>query len=152
MEEAKLIIAIIALVVSIASFMLAQYAAVKARRSEDINHLLGEKEGVAYAALKLLRDGLPQGEKHRKLIIAALMQACVFEGSDRARALLYRVIELNRKAYQGEFTVALKTITDTFASMDAYKFPTEILDLSRGRRRIAAVHEIVDGKRGITPP
>ena len=49
---------------------------------------------VAFAGLRLLRDGLPAEAKERGLVLAALLQACIFEGSDRARALLYRVVDL----------------------------------------------------------
>ena len=88
------------------------------RKLEDVKSLLGEKESVAFAALKLLREGLPAKEGDRRLVLAALMQACVFEGLDRARALLYRVIELNRVQFREELQRALRAINETFASMD----------------------------------
>ena len=72
------------------------------------------------------------------------MQACVFEGSDRARALLYRVIELNRVKYHSEFKDALQAIENTFKSMSGYQFQNEELDLSRGHRRISAVAKVVN--------
>lgn len=72
------------------------------------------------------------------------MRACVFEGSDRARALLYRVIELNRLKFRDELRSALQVIGDTFASMDRYQCSKEELDLERGYRRISAVEKVVN--------
>ena len=71
------------------------------------------------------------------------MQACVFERSDRARALLYRVIEINRTKYGDEFREALLSIRKTFDSMEFYRFSKEELDLQTGRNRIAAVEKVV---------
>ena len=144
MEEVKLVVAVLAVVIATASFIIARQADARSKKAEAIKSLLGEKESVAFAALKLLRERLPAKEKDRRLLLAALMQACVFEGSDRARALLYRVIELNRGQYREELRTALHAINDTFASMDEYKFTKEELDLERGRRRIAAVEKVVN--------
>jgi hypothetical protein len=144
MEEMKLGVAVLAVLIATASFIIARQADVRSKKAESIKSLLGEKESVAFAALKLLRERLPAKEKDRRLLLAALMQACVFEGSDRARALLYRVIELNRGQFREELRTALHAINDTFASMDKYKFTKEQLDLARGRRRIAAVEKVVN--------
>jgi hypothetical protein len=143
-ETGKLIVSVITVLVSIASFIIARRADTRSKKAENIKNLLGEKESVAFAALKLLSEGLPTNETERKLVISALMQACVFEGSDRARALLYRVIEKNRATHGKEFEDALQSIQNTFNSMDAYKFPKEELDLERGRRRISAVRKVVN--------
>lgn len=72
------------------------------------------------------------------------MQACVFEGSDRTRALLYRVIEVNRIKLRDELRSALQVIHDTFNSMDRYQFTKEELNLDRGRLRIAAVAKVIN--------
>ncbi len=143
-ETAKLVISITAVIVSIASFAVAQRSAARAKKAEAITHLLGEKETVAFAALKLLRDGLPKDAAERKLVLAALLQACVFEGSDRARALLYRVIELNRVERREELRTALRSIKETFDGMTRYGFEKEDLDLESGRRRLAAVEKVVE--------
>lgn len=143
METAKLIISVGTVLVAIASFIIARRADVRSKKAEAIKELLGEKESVAFAALKLLRDGLPEDEAERRLVLAALMQACIFEGSDRARALLYRVIEKNRAKFGSELKDALQAIRDTFDSMDSYHFTKEELDLERGRRRISAVEKVI---------
>jgi hypothetical protein len=145
-EPAKLVVAVLTVTIAIASFIIARRADSRSKKAEEVKSLLGEKESVAFAALKLLREQLPANERDRRLLLAALLQACVFEGSDRARALLYRVIELNRGQFREELRTALHAINDTFASMDEYKFTKEELDLERGRRRIAAVEKVVNAK------
>ena len=143
-QGAQLLVSFLALLISVASFIVARYSDGRSKRAEAIKSLLSERESVAFAALKLLRDGLPEKSAERNLVLSALMQACVFEGSDRARALLYRVIELNRVKYRAELQHALKTIEDTFNSMDRFQFDAKELDLERGRRRIAAVKKVIE--------
>jgi len=140
------LISAVAVLIAIASFIRARQADIRAMKAEAIRNLLGEKENVGFAALKLLRDGLPSNDKDRQLVIAAVMQACVFEGSDRARALLYRVIEQNRMNMRDQFRSALQAIDDTFKSMGHYNFAEEELDLSRGQRRIRAVEKVIETK------
>jgi hypothetical protein len=147
MEEAKLILSATAIVIALASFLFAQRTAARAKKAEAIRNLLGEKETVAYAALRLLREGSPKDPDERQLVFDALAQACVFEGSDRARALLYRVIEQNRQAHSAEIAKAVAVIEDTFASMDAYAFKDDELDLGRGRRRLTGLKRVLKGAR-----
>jgi hypothetical protein len=142
MKMATLTVSVVAVIVAIMSFVLAQVAAARSRKAEAVRNLLGEKENVAFGALKLMRDGLPTSDKERKLIVAAVIQACVFEGSDRARALLYRVLELNSR-YHREFLDSLRDVEETFDSMDRYGFTHEQLDLSRGSRRIKTVRAVL---------
>jgi hypothetical protein len=147
MEEAKLAVSVAAVLLSLASFGIAQRSAAKARKKETLTHLLGDKETVSYAALKLLRDGLPNGKKDRALVVSALFQACLLESSDRARALLYSVIEKNRAEYGGEMLKALAEIASTYDSMENYKFSKEELDLKNGRLRLAAVTKVLKGHK-----
>lgn len=148
MEELKLVVAAVAVLISIVSFVVARRSDVRTKKAEAIRNLLGEKETVAYAALKLLRVGLPQNSEERRLLLDAVLQACVFEGSDRARALLYRVIELNREKHRDEIQNSLKKIRDTFTSMDKYAFDQSELDLERGQRRLSAVQKVIAGAAG----
>ncbi len=144
MEITELTISIAAVLISIISLIIAQLSDARAKKAEAITHLLGEKETVAFAALKLIRDGLPRDSKERSLVLAALLEACVFESSDRARALLYRVIELNRVKYRVEFSTAMKSIEETFASMESYGFQKEELDLEHGSRRLSSVKKVIE--------
>lgn len=144
METGKLIVSIVTALIAIAAFIISRRADARSKKAETIKNLLAEKESVAFAALKLLRDGLPENPDERQLVLSALMQACVFEGSDRARALLYRVIELNRAKFRSEFQDALQAIQDTFKSMNSYQFQKDELDLGRGQRRISTVAKVVN--------
>jgi len=144
MEIVQLFVSVITVLIAGASFIIARRSDIRTKKAEDVKNLLGERETIAYAALKLLRDGLPDEHKERRLVLDALMQACIFESPDRARALLYRVIELNLEAYKSEIQEALQTIRDTFNSMDRYQFPKEELDLDRGRRRVSAVDKVIN--------
>lgn len=143
METAKLVIAIIALLISIASFFISRQADSRSRKAEAIKNLLGEKETVAFAALKLLREGLPKNREERLLLIDAMLQACVFERSDRARALLYKVIQINRQKYLKEFRDSLDLIQKIFNSMGEYGFDKAELNLERGQRRINTVKKVI---------
>ena len=51
--------------------------------------------------------------------LSPALQACVFENSKRARALFYRVLELSRAPYRGEFKDPAKAMTETFDNMDS---------------------------------
>ena len=147
MEEIKLVVSIAAVILSLASFGIAQHTAAKAKKKETLTHLLGDKETVSYAALKLLRDGLPTGNKDRALVISALFQACILEGSDRARALLYSVIEQNLPKYRNEMQKALTATATTYDSMAKYQFTKDELDLKNGRLRLATATKVVAGHR-----
>jgi hypothetical protein len=142
-ESLKMAAAVLAVIISVASFAVARLADRRSRKAETIRNLLGEMETVAFGALKLLRDGLPKRAQERKLVIAALMQACVISGSDRARALPFRVIETNRPQADREFHDALRVVEETFASMDRYHFEQKELNLERGKRRLTAVRKVL---------
>src|SRR5262245_52342856 len=77
-------------------------AELRAAKAEDVTALLGEKETVAFAALKLQKSGLPTDPDERVLMLGAITTACVFTSSDRARALLYDVLHRHRDAGRSE--------------------------------------------------
>lgn len=135
--------AVAAVIISTITFYIARLADKRSKKAELIKNLLGEKENVGFAALKMLRDGLPEDKKQRDLVISALLQACLFERSDRARALLYRVIEINKKKFPGEFEAGLSTIIEHFDSMGRYEFSPDELDLKRGARRLKTVEKVI---------
>ncbi len=151
MEIAKVLASVFAVVVAALSFYFARRADDRSKKAEPIKYLVSEKETVALAALKLLREGLPKDPEERKLVISALIQACVFERSDRARALLYRVIELNRAQYQDAFRSALQYMSATFDSVDRYGFKLEELNLKTGRLRIGTASTVIENPNGLRP-
>ena len=82
MDLAGVIIALISACVATLSLWTAHQADIRSAKSESIKELLEDKEYVAYAALKLLRDGLPAKAEDRQVILLAIMQAVVFQHSD----------------------------------------------------------------------
>ena len=147
MEEAKLIVSLAAIVLSLASFAIAQHSAARAKKKETITHLLGDKETVSYAALKLLRDGFPRQKEDRALVISALFQACILESSDRARSLLYSFVEQSRAEHYTEMQAALAAIASTYDSMEKYKFTEKELDLKNGRLRLSTLTKVLAGHK-----
>lgn len=135
--------AIAAVIISTASFIIARMTDRRSKKSELIKNLLGEKENVAFGALKLLREGIPKDKADRQKIISAVMQACLFEGSDRARALLYRVIDKNKAIYANELLEGLSEVKANFESLEKYNLTSEELDLARGRKRLAIVEKVI---------
>lgn len=137
------IVAIVALLLSLASFGFAAWTWDRKRKEDKIKNLLGDKESVAYAALRLLREGFPRGKNERATTIDAIIQACIFEGSDRARALLYRVIEQNLDKHGGEIRPVYTSFNRTFSEMERYNFHKDELDLEKPIRRLNALNKIV---------
>jgi hypothetical protein len=113
-------------------------------KAENTKNLLGEKETVGYAAIRPRQDGLPPDVEDRRVVLDAIMQACVFEHSARARALLYKVLQENLAAYRHEIEEALHAIEHTFSSMERCDFTKEPLDLERGQRRLEMVRKVVE--------
>ena len=146
MADIELATSVTAVVISAASFWFALQADIRSRKAEAIKNLLGEKETVSFAALKLIKQGFPKFDAElRRLLIDAVLQASVLEGSDRARALLYRVIEDNRSRYHRELWDSLKRIRQTFENMERYHFTHEQLDLTKGLMRLDTVQRVIGG-------
>lgn len=154
--EFKELIALAAFAFSIFSLALSWFqtraARERARKAEDIASLLGEKETVAYAALKLQRDGLPDKDlEHRTLLLRAIMTACVFSSSDRARALLYDMLYRAPIGYREEIEAAWSVVAETFNRIETImldpeipKVPADEFDLVTGKQRLALVRAVLD--------
>lgn len=158
----------------------------RARRLEDIRDLLGEKETVAYAAARLLRE--PK-IGHRKGIARvagaapdavrwlfrrwprdftplfdAIICACVFESSDRARALLYDVLSENLDEHEQAIWAAYNRIDTVFRKTERYNLgaitltkangkQTSSFDLATGQVRLRWVRQVLEHPAGnIAPP
>ena len=145
MNNIELATSIMAILISSASFWVAYQADDRSKKAERIKDLLGEKETVSFASLRLIREGFPKDVKERQLVIDAVLQASVLEGSDRARALLYRVIEDNRSGHRRELLDSLKRIRQTFENARKYNFTSEELDLGKGFMRLDAVQRVIEG-------
>jgi len=140
----------LAVIVAIWSIIISLQVNARSKRAEKVNELLGEKESVAFAAMKLINGNkLPEDEIDRKMMISAIMNACLFERSDRARTLLYYVIELNRGKYLHEFKAGFETISKVINSMKEYQFEKKVLDLSSAENRLEGVRAILDGEKPV---
>ncbi len=126
------------------SFILTQISNRRSKKAQRITNLLGDKETVAFAALKLLDKGLPSKKKDRLIVISAILQACLFVRSDRARALLFNVIEKYRNSHKDEFVKRMTSIEENFDNMEEFKFDKKELDLSSGRLRINATKKVIN--------
>lgn len=165
--SAEVFVAILALLVSVASFAFAWRASRRAARAEDVKTLLGEKESVGFGALKLLREGLPgehevsgfwswtalrsrrlrerEDSKQRELIIGALIAACVFESSDRARALLFRVIEKYRcTRFRSDFDHQYEVFETSVDSTVKYGFTKDEFDPKNPKVRLEAIRKVLE--------
>src|SRR5688572_7207020 len=137
----QLLVTSAAVTVSILSLRFAWLVHKRAKKSEAIKNLLSEKESVGFAAIKLLDENLPKRKQERQRIISAMMNACFFEGSDRARATLYHVIESNAKKYFDEFEKEFKRLETIVDSMEAYKFTEKELKLDNAVNRLAVLRK-----------
>lgn len=115
----------------------------QAAREALIQALQGEKESVGFTALRLSREGLPQDDVFRNQIIEALVQAAVFSGSDRARAIVYSVLKDNYHDYQPEIDRAITSVEGKFKQFEKYQLDSKELDLERGNRRLRALNKIL---------
>jgi hypothetical protein len=136
-----------AFVLAGASFWMAQTASSRSRKSEDVKALLGDRESVAFASLKLLREGVPNSRSDRETVIHAVVQACVFESSNRARALLYRVIAENCTRYPTSIDDAVRSVERTFSDVALYELGKDHIDVRHGLARLDAVKKVISRAR-----
>lgn len=114
-----------------------QIAREEAAKAEILKALQGEKESVGFTAMHFARVGLPADQHERDQVITSLVQAAVFSGSDRARAMIYHV--LRTKADNQEVAAAVQNMDRLFGTAEAWGLDPEELDLERGLRRIEAL-------------
>jgi IS1 family transposase len=148
--DVETMISLLAFVLALASFVISAYSDRQRRKAEELKELLGEKESVAFAALRLLRDGLPTSAVERERTLDGVIQACLFERSDRTRTILFEVLERNQPRYAAEIDRAYNTLARIFDGMAGHNFTKEQLDLTSGRRRLGAVAKIL-GKEAPAP-
>lgn len=148
------------------TFNIYQYTQI--RKVEAVKNLLGEKETVAYAARKILRDGLPgdlkeqrsmkdnviqrlmrpRRLKERRSLLDAILQACIFEKSDKARVFLYYVVQMY---YDDEYLIeSFCKLEKAYQGIGDYHFNEKQLDLEHNKvhERLKAVKQIIKGGKG----
>jgi len=105
--------------------------------------LQGEKESIGFTALHFLSEGLPQDdEPYRVQILESLVQAAIFSGSDRARAMVYSVLLDNYRAYRSEIDKVIASLENLFKQFEQLQLNKEELDLERGNRRLRVLKEV----------
>jgi hypothetical protein len=118
---------------------LSEIAREQARKTAVLQSLQGEKETVGFTAMHFARAGLPASGDERAEIITSLVQAAVFSGSDRARAMIYHVLRSVRSHESSEVIDAVHNLDRLFAEAAHWGLDPEELDLARGRRRVTAL-------------
>lgn len=94
--QAKDWIALAALSVSLISLALTLYERIRSEHSSIVKALQGDKENIAFTALKVSNKQWPSSpfaERYTDDVIAALCLAWIMEGSDRARALVLSALK-----------------------------------------------------------
>jgi len=94
--QAKDWIALAALGVSLISLTVTLYERVRSEHSSIVKALQGDKENIAFTALKISNKqwpGSPFADRYTDDVIAALCLAWIMEGSDRARALVLTALK-----------------------------------------------------------
>jgi hypothetical protein len=140
-----LAVSIIAVGVSAASAARTFVNERRLRHAEDIRNLLGDKETVTYGALKVIDDGLPGRRRSRRRsgLIQALMQAGLLEGSDRARAMVFRAIQLAQTEHNEEVCATYKRMKAHFDAIKPLGFAKKELNFKKTDRRLGAVSKLL---------
>jgi hypothetical protein len=121
-----------------------QIAREQAAKAAILQALQGEKESVGFTAMHFARVGLPDAEHERAQIITSLVQAAVFSGSDRARAMIYHVLRTAGADQRREVSNAVRNLDRLFVEAADWGLDPKELDLERGIRRIAALKKVLD--------
>jgi hypothetical protein len=116
----------------------------EAAKAALVQSLQEEKESIGFTALGLLKKKLPQDdESYREQIIESLVQAAIFSGSDRARAIVYSVLLDNCRKYGPEIAKAVAPWENMFKQFEPFQLDKKELDLERGNRRLRALKKIL---------
>ena len=142
-DALTLYLALFALAVSLHSAWSAHGIRAQKRKDDRIKDLLGEKETVSFAAVKLLREGLPRNSEDRAEVLAAVMQVCVLEGSNRSRAMLFAVLAENKYKYRGQIDTAYCNVLRIFEKMDKFKLTRDEFDPTKARLRLGAIQKVI---------
>ena len=87
----------------------------QAKHNETVKALQYEKESVAYIAVLVREQGLPNEKAARAELLMALYLAMVFQRADRSRALVYSALRDScQKEYRKEVMETLKRLIDDF--------------------------------------
>jgi len=131
--DAKTIVAIIALIISLVSLALTLLNQSRVRLETIIDGLRGDRRSVTFSALQIRLAGLLKQDQFRKSIIASLLLSWNFETSDRARAAVIAALINAKKMYGNDFEDSVSDLKDMFSN---YEQIVEAGDISRGKGRL----------------
>ncbi len=140
---ATLVLAIATVLIAVGSLALALVVDRRTARASRIAQLLGEKETVAFGASRLMIEGFPREGRHRHELVLAVLHACLFEGSDRARGMLLAAVESHRKGVP-DLVTELDRLRDTYRGMEHFDLDRKELDLTSARLRLLAIRKVLD--------
>ncbi len=88
----------------------------QARHNEMVKALQEEKESVAYIAVRVREEGLPDDNKERRAqLLMALYLAMLFEHANRSRALVFSALrDACQKEYRKEVMETLQRLINDF--------------------------------------
>ena len=113
-------------------------------RREELSSLRGTKEDVSAIAFRFLREGLPSDVHHKKEAISALVQAAIFEGSDRARGIVYGAIRKCYSENKDAIEALVSEIQNNMDRIDKIGLACAEYDPKSGRIRMSALRKILD--------
>ena len=128
MDEIRTAATAIGVLIAVASFFIARHAERVAKKKASLSHLLGSKETVAFAAMKLSQKGLPSNIEERTTILQLVMQAIIYESSDRTRAILLSTLSSHWKEYKTDIKAAHQFVLEKFHSIEKYKYSSRELN------------------------
>ena len=143
MDEIRTAATAIGVLIAVASFFIARHAERVATKKASLAHLLGSKETVAFAALKLSQKGLPSNIEERTTILQLVMQAIIYESSDRTRAILLSTLSSHWNEYASDIKAAHQFVLQKFQSIEKYEYSTKELNFERAFKRLNLVQKLI---------
>ena len=136
----------------------------QAKHNEMVNALRGEPESVAYVAVQVREQGLPDDNKEdnkerRAQLLMALYLAMLFQHRDRTRSLVFSALRDScHREYRPEVMAALRRLLDDFTrykvdidaaqrELGAAKFDFDISSMDKHLHRLKVLERaLVDQK------
>jgi hypothetical protein len=144
--ELKDWVAVLALIISVLSYLNTWQEKERSRKEAVVKSLLGEKETVAHMAYKISNKEWPASPADadaRDEVIASLCFAWIFESSNRARALVLAALKEMNEGYHDQIGSLLERIALQFSDYARLVSPEESdmqsdesRAVARGRKRL----------------
>jgi hypothetical protein len=108
-----------------------------------IQALLGEKESIGFTTLILSTEGLSKDVLYRRQILTSLVQAAFFSGSDRARGMVYSVLQDNYPIYKPEIDKIINSLDRMFEQMKEFPLNEKELDRESFELKLGALKKVL---------